>query len=296
MTPDTWWRAFHDPVLNDLEERATQANQNLKVASARFQDSYALAQVARAAFFPTLQALFNADRQKNSITVANAPGAPIYNQVLVGGYLSYELDAWGSVRNEFISAQHLAKASAADVATVYLSIHAQLANDYFTLRGYDEQQSILDKTVLAYQQALYLTKQRFQGGVAAIVDVDEAQTQLENTKTLAEDNRLKRAQMEHAIAVLIGEIPSSFSLAHASLPKEFIAIKPSIPSALLLNRPDIVAAEQRVQSANAQIGVARAAFFPQFNITGSGGAQSSTFSNLIRLSIANCISFMIEEK
>lgn len=281
VPPDAWWEAFNDPVLNALQIKLTLANQDLKVAFAHYQDAYALAQAARASFFPTVQGLFNADRQKNSRTVANPPNVLTYNQMLTGAYLSYEVDAWGAVRNEVTRSMRLAKASAADVASVHLSLHAELAGTYFALRGSDEQQRILDKTVVAYQKALYLTKKRHQGGAAPIADVDEAETQLQNAKTLAEDMRLKRAQLEHAIAVLVGEIPANFSLPPAKLPRRFLAITPALPSTLVQRRPDIVAAEQRVQAANVNIGIARAAFFPQFNFTGSGGFQGRSFANLI---------------
>ncbi|MFT4059721.1 MAG: efflux transporter outer membrane subunit [Legionella sp.] len=280
VAPDAWWEAFHDPILNDLERKLTAANQDLRVAFAHYQDAYALAQVARSYYFPTIQGLFNADRQQTSHTVANPPKVFNYNQILVGGYLSYEVDAWGSVRNAVVNADNLAKASAADVAAIHLSLHAELANDYFYLRGSDEQQRILDKTVRAYYKALYLTKQRYKGGVAPIADVDEAQTQLENAKTQAEDMRLQRAQLEHAIAVLVGEVPSNFSMASGKLPSRFLAIEPNLPSTLVQRRPDIIAAERRVIAANANIGVARAAFFPQFTFTSTGGFQSKTFSNL----------------
>ena len=206
---------------------------------------------------------------------------PDYNQFLVAGYLSYELDAWGAVRNAVLAQDRLAKASAADVASIHLSLHAELASDYFALRGSDEQQRILDTTVIAYQKALYLTKRRYQGGVAPVSDVDEAETQLENAKTMATEMRLKRAQLEHAIAVLVGEIPTNFSLAPSKLPSRFYTIMPNLPSTLLERRPDIVAAELRVQAANANIGVARAAYFPQFNLTGTAGYQSQALSNLI---------------
>lgn len=281
VAPDAWWGAFNDPILNDLEDRLTVANQDLKVAYAHYQDAYALAQVARSYFFPSLQALFNADRQQNSRAIANPPKVLDYNQLLVGGLLSYEVDAWGAVRNQYVANERLAKASAAEVASIHLSLHAELASDYFALRASDEQQHILDQTVVAYKKALYLTRKRYQGGASPIADVDEAETQLENAKTMAEDMRLKRAQLEHAIAVLVGEIPSNFSLARAKLPKRYLAIAPNMPSTLVQRRPDIVAAELRVQAANASIGVARAAFFPQFNLTGTGGFQSKTFANLI---------------
>jgi len=200
---------------------------------------------------------------------------------LLGGFLSYELDAWGSIRNSVIVSESKAKASVADMASIRLSLQASLANNYFALRGSDEAQRILDITVVAYQKALYLTKKRYQGGAAPISDVDEAETQLENAKTMAADMRLQRAQLEHAIAVLVGEIPSNFSLAPAKSPKIFLAIAPNLPSTILDRRPDIVAAESQVLAANANIGVARAAFFPVIDLTGSGGFQSRSLANLI---------------
>lgn len=281
VTPDAWWEAFQDPVLNELEIKLTATNQDLRVAYAHYQEAFAIAQVARSNFFPTLQALFNADRQQNSSTVANPPTMVDYNQFLVGGFLSYELDAWGAIRNTVIASERLAKASAADVASIHLSLHAELASDYFALRGCDEQQRILDTTVAAYQKALYLTQKRYKGGASPIADVDEATTQLENAKTMAAEVHLRRAQLEHAIAVLVGEIPSNFSLLPAKLPNRFLAIAPNLPSTLLERRPDVVAAELRVQAANANIGVARAAYFPQFNLTGTAGYQSQSLSNFI---------------
>ncbi|CAM2859367.1 outer membrane efflux protein [Legionella steigerwaltii] len=281
VVPDAWWLAFHDPVLNDLEQQLSVANQDVRLAYAHFQEAISLVQVARSYFFPTLQGLFNADRQQNSRTVANPPTTAVYNQFLLGGFLTYELDAWGSIRNSVITSESNAKASAADMASIRLSAQAALADNYFALRGSDEAQRILDTTVIAYQKALYLTKQRYQGGAAPISDVDEAETQLENAKTMAADMRLQRAQLEHAIAVLVGEIPSNFSLAPAKSPKVFLAIAPNLPSTLLDRRPDIVAAESRVMAANANIGVARAAFFPVIDLTGSGGFQSRSLANLI---------------
>lgn len=281
LAPNQWWEIYEDPTLNQLQQQLTLANQDLRVAFAHYQEAYADAQTARSELFPNLQALFNADRQQISRNIANAPLRYNYNQLLLGGYLSYEVDAWGSIRNAIKSADRKAKASAADVATMHLSLHAELAKNYFALRGSDEQQRILNKTVNAYRKALYFTRQRFKGGVSPIGDVDEALTQFENAKTLAADMRLQRRQIENAIAVLVGEIPSNFKIPAASLPHKWIAINPNIPSTLIERRPDIVAAEFRVQAANASIGVARAAFFPQFNLTGTGGFQSKSLSNLI---------------
>jgi len=281
IPPDGWWHAFNDPALNRLHQQLSVANQDLKIAYTRYEDAYALAQIARASFFPTVQAIANGDRQQNSRTVANPPSVLNFNQFLIGGYASYEPDAWGAVRNNYLAATRQTQARAADVAAVQLSLHAELTNDYFALRGKEAQQSVLKKTIQAYKKALFLTQQRYQGGVSPIADVYEAQTQLENAKTLAADIDLQHAQLEHAIAVLVGVIPSSFSLPKTSTTPRFLAITPNLPSTLLQRRPDIVAAELRVRAANARIGVARAAFFPQFDLTGSGGFQSKTLNNII---------------
>ncbi|HHT0593688.1 TPA: efflux transporter outer membrane subunit [Legionella anisa] len=281
VAPNGWWHAFHDPVLNDLENQLNRANQDLKLAYAHFQEAVSMVQVARSYFFPTIQGISNADRQQNSRTVANPASTSVFNQFLLGGFLSYELDAWGSIRNSVIASERSANASAADMASIRLSLQAELANTYFALRGSDEAQRILDTTVVAYQEALYLTKNRYQGGAAPIADVDEAETQLENAKTQAEDIRLQRAQLEHAIAVLVGEIPSNFSISPAKSPRVFLEIAPNIPSTILDRRPDLIAAESRVQAANANIGVARAAFFPVIELTGSAGFQSQSLANLI---------------
>lgn len=177
--------------------------------------------------------------------------------------------------------QDLAKASEADLAAATLSLHAQLASNYFSLRGADEAQHVLDSTVEAYQKALYLTKKRHHGGASPIADVDEAETQLENARTFAADMRLQRAQLEHAIAVLIGRFPADFSLPPAKLPKHAINLNPDLPSTLLERRPDIAAAALRVQAANANIGIARAAFFPDFELSTILGFNSKTLSNLL---------------
>jgi NodT family efflux transporter outer membrane factor (OMF) lipoprotein len=276
-----WWETFRDPVLNDLEQKLTLTNQDLQAAFFRYEQAAALAQVARSQFFPTIHGVGNANRQQNSLTVADPLTPMVYNNLLIGAGLNYEVDAWGSIRNAVAKSQNLAKASAADLAAASLSLHAELANDYFILRGYDESQRILNATVSAYEKALYLTRKRYQGGASPVEDVDNAQLQLENAKTLAAETHLKRAQMEHAIATLIGQIPSTFSLPAARLSRYQLQIVPNIPSTLLERRPDVAAAELRVKAANAAIGIARAAFFPAFDLNSIIGYQSQSLSNLI---------------
>jgi NodT family efflux transporter outer membrane factor (OMF) lipoprotein len=200
---------------------------------------------------------------------------------VLSGDLSYEVDVFGRVRNTVANARANEQATAGDVAALDLSLHAELASDYFVLRGLDIEQRFLDQTVADYERALQLTQNLFKGGAAAIADVQQAQAQLELARTQAEDTRLHRAQTEHAIAVLIGRQPSDFALgarADDSFPA-MPAIDTGLPSQLLERRPDVAAAERRVAAANANIGVARAAYFPVFDLMAQAGLQSTTAAN-----------------
>jgi NodT family efflux transporter outer membrane factor (OMF) lipoprotein len=204
-------------------------------------------------------------------------GAPtLGNDFDLEADVSYELDLWGRVRNQVTAARANQQASAADAALVDLSLRSELAIDYFNLRAFDEQQALLDQTVGDYREALQLTQNLFEGGAAALTDVAQAQAQLQNALTQASDVRLQRAQALHAIAVLVGENPSSFDLPAQPLPLDAgpPAIEPGIPSALLERRPDVAEAERRVAAANAQIGVARAAYFPRVVFAASAGWNS----------------------
>jgi NodT family efflux transporter outer membrane factor (OMF) lipoprotein len=279
----SWWAVFADEDLDTLEAQVGTANQSLKAALARLEEARAQTGIARSQYFPTIQADAGATRERVSY---NSPsyevGKPATtNLFTVGGNLSYELDLFGRVRNTVANARYSEQASAGDVAALDLSLHAELASDYFTLRGLDVEPQLLDQTVSDYERALKLTQNLYQGGASPISDVQQAQAQLETARTQAEDTRLRRAQTEHAIAVLIGREPSTFSLAPrpaqkmAALP----SVDPGLPSELLERRPDVAAADRRVAAANANIGVARAAWFPVFNLLGSGGWQSTTASN-----------------
>jgi NodT family efflux transporter outer membrane factor (OMF) lipoprotein len=198
--------------------------------------------------------------------------------------LSYEFDVWGRVRNTVASAKASQQASAADLATLNLSIHAELASDYFALRAEDAQQMLLDQTVADYTQSLQLTQNLYRGGGAALADVAQAEAQLETARTQAADVRLQRAQSEHAIAVLLGENPSTFQAGLNPLPMDLAppSIDPGLPSSLLERRPDVAAAERRVAAANAQIGVARAAYFPVFSLAAAAGFDSTSSSDWLR--------------
>jgi len=278
-----WWTMFHDEELNGLEQRVTAANQSLKAALARLEEARAATRIARAGYFPTLTADASATRQRASTNAPSfTPGAqPVYNTFIVGGDLSYEIDLFGRIRNTVAGAHATEQATAGDTAALDLSVHAELASDYFLLRALDAQQQLLDRTVADYAKALELTRNLYQGGAAALSDVQQAQAQLESARTQAADTQLKRAQTEHAIAVLVGAMPTGFHLEARPLAADFAvpAVDPGLPSQLLERRPDVAAAERRVAAANAGIGVARAAYFPVFSLLGSAGQESTLSSN-----------------
>jgi NodT family efflux transporter outer membrane factor (OMF) lipoprotein len=278
-----WWTLFQDPELNALEARVGEANQDLKAAFARLQQARAATRIARADLFPTLSVGSSATRARASVNSPTyVPGRnPTYNNFDLQADLSYEFDVWGRVRSAVSSAKAAQQASAADLATLNLSLHAELATDYFALRAEDAEQVLLDKTVADYAQSLQLTQNLYNGGGAAISDVDQAQAQLQTALTQAADIRLQRAQSEHAIGVLLGENPSAFHADLNPLPIELAPppIDPGLPSSLLERRPDVAAAERRVASANAQIGVTRAAYFPVFSLAAAAGFDSTSASN-----------------
>ncbi|HTX14322.1 MAG TPA: efflux transporter outer membrane subunit [Candidatus Baltobacteraceae bacterium] len=279
-----WWEIYGDSQLNSLEEQVTVSNQSLRAAQAQFAQARAAVQVARAAYYPTVSGSGSASRTRQS---QNGPlfgaSSPInYNDFQLPIDASWEPDVWGRVRRTVEAARSEAQASAADLANVDLSLHAELALDYFELRGLDSQKKLLDSTVVSYEKALELTNSRFTGGIASAVDVAQAQTQLETTRAQDEDVDVQRTAFEHAIAVLIGKPPADFSQMPTPLTAPPPPVPASLPSELLERRPDIAAAERRVQEANAQIGVARSAYYPQFTLTGDGGFESSRLGTLLQ--------------
>jgi NodT family efflux transporter outer membrane factor (OMF) lipoprotein len=280
-----WWTQFGDSALDALEARVGESNQDLKAAVARLQQARAQARVARSDLFPTLTVGPAVRRERVSVNGPQyKPGAnPIGNDFLLEADLSYELDVWGRVRNALSAAESGAQASAADLVSLDLSTHAELATDWFSLRGADRQQQLLDQTVADYTRALQLEQNLHNGGAAALSDLVQAQAQLETARTQAADVRLQRAQLEHAIAVLVGEPASTFHLDPAPLPLDQAppGVDPGLPSGLLERRPDVAAAERRVAAANAQVGVARAAYFPVFSLSASAGYDSTRSSSWI---------------
>jgi outer membrane protein, multidrug efflux system len=279
----TWWVIFRDADLDGLEAQIADSNQDLKAAYARLLQARAATRIARADLFPTIRIASAATRSRTSVNSPKFPvGAePVGNNFDLEADLSYEIDVWGRVRNAVASAKANQQASAADLAALDLAVHAELANDYFSLRSEDTQQQLLDQTVQDYTKALELTRNLYNGGAAALTDVAQAQAQLETARTQAADIRLQRAQTEHAIAVLLGQNPSAFHLPAHPLPGSAAPppVDPGLPSALLERRPDVAAAERRTAAANAQIGVARAAYFPVFSLGAAAGFDSTSASN-----------------
>ena len=277
ITRGKWWEIFRDPQLNTLEEQINVSNQNIKAAEAQFRQARALVRYYRSNYYPTLTASPSVTRSQTS---QNRPpskstlSGKTFTDYVLPGDISYELDVWGRVRKTVESARENAQASAADLASVNLIMHSELASDYLQMRSLDAERQLLDSTVAAYQRALKLTENRYHGGVASGVDVAQAQTQLKTTLAQAMDIDVQRSQFEHAIAALIGQPASSFSLARLPLTTTPPVIPAGLPSELLERRPDIAAAERRVASTNAQIGIAKAAYYPTITLGASGGFES----------------------
>lgn len=280
-----WWELYGDPQLNTLEEKIAVSNQTLKASMEAYFQAREQIRVVRANYYPTLSAGPSISRTRESYNQPNTVRGTTqyqYNTFGLQGQASWEPDLWGSVRRSVEEARANAQASAADLANVALSLQSELATDYFQMRGLDSQQQLLDNTVTADADYLQLTQIRFKGGVATEVDVDQAETQLETVKAEAIDIGVARAQFEHAIATLIGQSASTFALATEPLTLPLPAIPAGVPSDLLERRPDIAAAERRADAANAQIGVAVAAFYPNVQIGGTGGFESGSAGTWIQ--------------
>jgi NodT family efflux transporter outer membrane factor (OMF) lipoprotein len=278
-----WWEMFQDPQLNALESQVNVSNQNLKAAEAQYTQARALLRYNRAAYFPTITAGANASRNRisNNRPPSLATNGVTYNDFQIPFELSYEVDVWGRIRRTVESYREQAQASAADLATVNLSMHAQVALFYFQARVLDAEEQLLNSTVTEYQQALELIENRYAGGIASDLEVQQATTQLETTRAQAIDVGVARAQYEHAVAILIGKPPAEFTLAALPLTTPPPPIPAGLPSELLERRPDIAAAERRMASANAQIGVAKAAYYPTISLGATGGFESGVITTLI---------------
>ena len=278
---DRWWTAFGDPVLDDLQARLEISNQNLRAAEAAYRQALALADAARAAWFPAINASAGATRSASSAATATSGNAPARNSFSVGATVSWELDVWGRIARTVEGADAGLAASAADLAAARLSARATLAQTYFQLRAAERQQALLDASVAAYARALELTRNRYAAGVAGKADVAQAESQLRSTRAAALDASLSRSQYEHAIAVLLGLPPAGFTLAPSAAPLPVAPVAVTLPSALLERRPDIAAAERRVAAANAAIGAAQAARFPVLGLSGNTGFRNARIEDLL---------------
>jgi NodT family efflux transporter outer membrane factor (OMF) lipoprotein len=290
-----WWEAFNDPVLNGLEEQVEVSNQTLAAAEASYRQARAAVQSARAGFFPTLTGSVDATRSggggNNGSGIINGTGTgaatgnnagnSVGNRYSAGLDARWEIDLWGRIRRLVEAARAGEQASAADLEAAKLSIRAEVATDYFQLRVTDVTRVLLDDTVKAFQTNLDMTQNRYRAGVAGRVDIVQAEAQLLSTQAQAIDLRVTRATLEHAIATLIGKAPASFSLPQAKLDASIPDVPAALPSTLLERRPDISASERRVAAANAQIGVAEAAYFPALTLSGSVGYASNSLAHLL---------------
>ncbi len=290
-----WWEIYNDPRLNALEAQVDITNQNIAAAEANFRQALAQIRVAQAAYFPTVTGGPSWSRFKRSEnlgsgnknlagasgtgpstgSISTNPGATL-SDYLLNFNAAWELDLWGKVRRSVESSQAGAQATAANIEVVRLSSQATLAQSYFQLRALDEQKRLLDDIAAAFKKILDMTKNRYASGVASRADVASAETQLKNTQAQAIDLGVQRAQLEHAIATLIGTPASTFSIPPALVALKVPAIPAGVPSELLERRPDVAAAERNMAAANAQIGVAIAAYYPAITLSATGGFEAAT--------------------
>ena len=288
MARGKWWKIFGDSDLDKLIEQVNISNQSLKAAEARYRQATALTQSARAGYFPTVSA--NASSTRSRSAAARSTGS---NEATTNNNLTlsagWELDVWGRIRRTVEANDASAQASAADLESARLSLQSELATSYFQLRVNDAQMQLFADSIIAFEKSLELTRNRYAVGVAGKVDVVQAETQLFSAQAQSIDLGVQRAQLEHAIAVLIGKAPTGVAVvnieSNAGAKVDWKVAMPAfpvgLPSTLLERRPDIAAAERRAAAANAQIGVAKAAYFPTLSLSGSGGFSSPTLANWI---------------
>jgi len=282
ISKGNWYAVFHDHKLNELEAEAQSSNQTLRAAVAKVSEARAVARQAEANFFPTINFEGSGSRQRTSPNngqlnaQSNGHGSPFTfdSATVVPFDLSYEVDLWGKVRRGFEASGDQAQASVADYENVLLGLKADVATNYFAVRTADSQIDVQLRTIKSFQDALNLTNSRFQGGISTQLDVEQAQATLAAAQAQLATLRQSRAQLEHAVAVLLGRPPASFSLPFHPLDTRLPVVPAGLPSDLLERRPDVAAAERRVAAQNAQIGVAIAAYFPVLHLTGQTGFDS----------------------
>jgi NodT family efflux transporter outer membrane factor (OMF) lipoprotein len=276
-----WWEVYGDEQLNALEAQVDVSNQNLLAAEAQFRQARALVGEARAQLFPTagIGVSFARSHQSGNLFGNLGGSGKDVSDYSLPVSINWELDVWGRIRRNVESQEANAQALAADVESARLSLQAELAADYFQLRSLDADRAIFASSIAAFERSLKLTQSRYAGGIASRDDVAQAETQLESTRAQAIDLDVQRAALENAIAVLIGVPPASFSLPPMPLDAEPPAVPVGVPSELLERRPDVAAAERAVAAANAQIGVAIAAYYPSVTLSADGGFESSHISD-----------------
>jgi len=281
---NNWWLVFNDPTLNQLESDADSANQDIRVAVARVDQAEAAARYARSFLSPTISLGTSLSRTREAMNRPNNGNtfgrAATFNDFQVPLFFSYEIDAWGRVRRSLEAARDVQQATEADLRFVRLSIEANVAMDYYSLRENDAERAVLDSTIEQLQEALNVTTNRFHEGINSELEVKQAKTLLDQTKAQAQALDVQRAQLEHAIAVLDGRVASDFSLPKTPFSGLPPSIPPGLPSELLARRPDIAEADRFVAASTAEIGVARAAYLPQLSLTGFAGFESTAIGSL----------------
>jgi NodT family efflux transporter outer membrane factor (OMF) lipoprotein len=277
MLRGKWWEIYQDPQLNQLEDRIATNNQGLRQALETYLAARDQVSAARANLFPTLSGNLSASRDRVSANrpLASKGGVTDYGDLVIGGQASWEPDFWGRIRRTVEAARESAQASAADMASVDLSLHAEMASDYFQLRGLDAQTRLLTATVADLESQLDLTQRRLAGGIGTEADVAQARTQLETVRAQLVDIGVARAQFEHAIGTIANLNLSGFSIPPSPLDLPLPTVPVGVPSQLLERRPDIAAAERLAAAANEQIGIAVSAFYPTINLGGAGGFESA---------------------
>ncbi len=287
--PKQWWTLYGDATLNQLQDEAQAGSQTLAQAAARVRSARASVASSRASLFPTIGTTGSGSRAKSaggnytdsSTGTTVARSGTIANSYSLGLNASWEVDLWGRVAGQVSASEASAQASEFDLAAARLSLEASVAQTYFSLRAAEASQRLLKQTLEAYEQSWQLTKNRYQSGVASSADVAQAESQYKSTQAQLIESQSSRAQLEHALAALLGKVPASFSLPEtAELPAPPL-VPAVLPSQLLEKRPDIASAERSVAAANAQIGVARAAFFPSLTLSAGTGYRASELSNLL---------------
>jgi NodT family efflux transporter outer membrane factor (OMF) lipoprotein len=284
-----WWHAYDDPTLDALESAAERSNQTIVAADAQYRSALAAVGGARSALLPTIGVAAGTTRSSSAAGALSVGGGPItpagstYTTDRLTGSVSWELDLWGRLRRTLEMSRAAAAASAGDLAAVQLSVTATLAQDYVQLRSLDTQRDLSGRTIAAYRRSLEITRNRYAAGVAPRTDVTQAESQLGGAEAQDADLAVQRAALEHAIATLAGRSATEFTLPAAAALPALPPLPAALPATLLERRPDVAAAERRVASANAAVGVARSAWFPSLSLSGAGGYQSTAWEHLVTL-------------